>query len=52
MTHAPREIESLIARNNLINFLSNLDKEIRKITTVKAYDYNHENFVIKKSKKL
>ena len=51
-THAPREIESLIVyRNNLINFFSNLDKEIRKITTVKAYDYNHENFITKEIKK-
>ena len=51
-TYSPREIEGVIVyRNNLINFLSNMGKEIRKITTVKSYDFSNENFITKKIKK-
>ena len=50
--HSPREIEGVTEyRNNLTNFLSNLEKKIKKKTTIKSYDFTNSNYVTKEIKK-
>ena len=51
ITHAPRDIESVISyKNNIKIFLNNLNKMYRKNTTIKSYDFAKLNFITKNIK--
>ena len=51
ITHAPRDIESVISyKNNIKTFLKNLNKINRKNTTIKSYDFAKLNFITKNIK--
>lgn len=48
ITHAPRDIESVMKYKDNINFfLQSLNKSIRKITTIKSFDFANLKFVTK-----